>query len=717
MWWGCRWADSTRSCIRGNWCEKAVIYAPDGRAAEAAFAIGKIQETRRGRHGHTADRRREMIKLIVTDVDGTLVQEAAPEVGPEVAEEIRRLTDRGVLFACAGSRQQQGIAALFKDVEDRIVYIAENGAHVRYRDRDILTVLMRQEYVTALVEQLRGFRDCEIVVSTQEESLVETADRDFLSLLGNGYRCSMRIMKDVLSEKPQALRVSAYRASGIRALAEAILVPTWKDRLNVCIDGENWVEFTDLSAGKGNAVLALQSQYGITRSETVAFGNGASDVDMLQAAGESYAVEDAPRYVKEAARFICPSWEKKGVWQILRRLNRVERQNGLEVTFFGNFRITLNGMEVTLDNSTSSKPMQLLEMLLHAQEDGVIREKLQEALYGKGKVTDKTNNMKQTVFRLRKMIEDSILPPAAYIVIKKSYYYWDGELLLDTDTGRFKRALGQAAAEKEDKQKLRYLMEACAQYKGDFLPRLPADGWAGELRVAYKEMYYTALRQLCTILKQEGRYEDMLEVCSNAARLYPHEEWELECLDCLIALERFQEAQDFYRKMASFYADEMHNDLTDELRERHDLLRDRIRNTDGKIEDLQKELSDAALGVQGTYYCTWPNFEGICIQMMRNSREGEAPATLLLCTMLDEKKGVPLSQKKLDSLSGKLQTAILRNLRRSDCFTRYSEHQFLILLVNCDLINSVYAQKRIAYYLEREYGIRNGVRYDTAVLR
>ena len=76
-----------------------------------------------------------------------------------------------------------------------------------------------------------------------------------------------------------------------------------------------------------------------------------------------------------------------------------------------------------------------------------------------------------------------------------------------------------------------------------------------------------------------------------------------------------------------------------------------------------------------------------------------------------------MSQKKLDSLSGKLQTAILRNLRRSDCFTRYSEHQFLILLVNCDLINSVYAQKRIAYYLEREYGIRNGVRYDTAVLR
>lgn len=658
-----------------------------------------------------------MIKLIVTDIDGTLIQGASSELYPEIVEEIRRQTDRGVLVACAGGRPQESIANLFREVEDRIIYIAENGAHVQYQGRDLLMTLMRQDYVNELVEQLRGFEDCRIVVSTPEGCLVETADRDFLGLLGNGYHCYFKVMKDVLSERPQTFKVSVYREGGIRELAESILIPPWKDRLNICMDEEEWLDFTDLSAGKNAAVSLIQNQYGITRSETIAFGNGESDADMLQAAGESYAVEDSPRIVKEAARFICPSWREKGVWQIIRRLSRVEQNNGLEVTFFGNFRVSFNGTEVVLDNSTSSKPMQLLEILLHAQDEGVIREKLQEALYGKGKVTDKTNNMKQTVFRLRKMIEGSILPPAAYIVIRKSYYYWNGELSLDTDTGRFKRALELAAAEKEDKQKLRYLMEACSQYKGDFIPRMPADSWAGELRASYKQMYYDALRQLCSILKQDGRYEDMLTVCSNAARIYPHEEWELECLDCLIALERFQDAQDFYRRMASYYADEMHNDMSDELRERHDLLRERIRNTDGKIEDIQRELSGAASGIQGTYYCSWPNFEGICMQMVRNNREGEAPATLMLCTMLDEKKGVPLAQKKLDSLSEKLQTAIRRNLRKSDCFARYSEHQFLILLVNCDLINSVYAQKRIAYYMEREYGIRNGIRYDTAVLR
>ncbi len=658
-----------------------------------------------------------MIKLIVTDIDGTLIQDSTSELYPEIVEEIERLTGQGILFACASGRQYASIAHVFKDVEDKIIYIAENGAHIRYQDRDIAMTEMRRDYVEELVRQLRQLPGCEIIVSTPSGSLLETRDTHFLELISNGYHNSFRVVEDVLAEHVPILKVAVYRPGSIRKIGEETLIPAWEKRIRACMAGEEWVDFMDLSVDKGSALQTIQTLYGITRSETMAFGDNSNDIGLMQAAGESYAVENAHASLKEAARYVCPSWKDKGVWQIVRKISRVEHRDGLSASFFGNFSLTLNGEEVVLDNSTASKPMQLLEMLLHAGEQGVIREKLQEALYGKGKVADKTNNMKQTVFRLRKMLEDSRLPKASCIVIKKSYYYWNSELMLSTDTGRFLKALRMAEAEQEDKQKLRYLMEACSIYKGEFLQRLPEDSWAGEIRASYKEKYYRALRQLCNILKQEGRYEDMLEACLNAQQIYPHEEWELECLDCLIALERFAEAQEFYQKTAEFYADEMHNDISDELRERHRLLRDRVRNASGKIEDIQTELCMTAKEIQGTYYCAYPNFEGICTHMLRNTREDEGHATLLLCTMLDERKGVPLSPRKLKTLSEKLQTAILRNLRRSDCFTRYSDNQFLILLVNCDLINSVYAQKRISYYMEREYGIRSGIRYDTAILR
>ena len=46
-----------------------------------------------------------MIKLIATDVDGTLVKESAPDIYPEILSLIREWTDRGGFFCVASGRQ------------------------------------------------------------------------------------------------------------------------------------------------------------------------------------------------------------------------------------------------------------------------------------------------------------------------------------------------------------------------------------------------------------------------------------------------------------------------------------------------------------------------------------------------------------------------------------------------------------------------------------
>lgn len=660
-----------------------------------------------------------MIKLIATDIDGTLIQDSTPEVYPEILEEIKRLTEQGVLFACASGRQYGSISKMFRAVSDRIIYIAENGAHISYQGKTISLTQMRRDYVVELIGQLRELEDCEIVVSTPEGCLIESDNRAFLDLMRYGYHNDVRVVEDVLKENQPILKVAVYHKGSIRSLGESRLIPYWENRLQACMGGEEWVDFMDRTVDKGNALSAIQKYFGITRTETMAFGDNSNDLGLMHAAGESYAVANARPEIKEAAKYICPSWEEKGVWQIVRTVNRKENEKdeGLYVTLFGNFELSLYGETVVLDKSSTSKPMQLLQMLLHAGEQGVAREVLQESLYNSNKVTDRTNNLKQTVFRLRKMLEESILPQDQYIVIRKSRYYWGGSLKVMLDTAQFKKLMEQASAEKEEKQKLRYLQEACKLYQGAFLPRLSEESWAAPERKSYKQLYYQCLREVCSVLKQDGRYEEVLQLSQAAARLYPHEEWDLECLDCLIALDRFQEAQEFYRHTTDYYTEELHNNMSDEMRERHALLSDRIRNSSAAIEDIQHDLAEFDQKDQATYYCSYPNFEGICHQMVRNKRGEDEHATLLLCSMLNEKQGIPLSESRLETLSDRLFTAIKRNLRKSDCFTRYSDNQFLILLVNCDMENAVYAQRRISYYMEREFGVKSGICYDTAVLK
>lgn len=263
-----------------------------------------------------------MIKLIATDIDGTLIQDSTPDLYPEIEEEIVRLTNQGVFFACASGRQYASIRNVFAGVADRIIYIAENGAHIRYRDEELGLTRMRREYAEELIGELRRLKDCEMLVSTPSGSLLETQNPDFLYLMEHGYHNEFRVVKDVLAEGTPILKVAVYQKDSIRRLGESVLIPEWKDRFKCCVAGEEWVDFMDLSVDKGNALRTIQKHFGITKRETMAFGDNTNDIGLMRAAGESYAVENARPEVKAAAKHICPSWKEKGVWQVVCKIGR-----------------------------------------------------------------------------------------------------------------------------------------------------------------------------------------------------------------------------------------------------------------------------------------------------------------------------------------------------------------------------------------------------------
>lgn len=263
-----------------------------------------------------------MIKLIASDIDGTLIQDSTPDLYPEIEEEICRLTDQGILFVCASGRQYASIRSVFARVADRIIYIAENGAHIRFRDSDLGLTVMRREYAAELIGELRKLKDCEMIVSTPQGSLLETRNPEFLHMMKYGYHNEFRVVDDILAQEVPVLKVAVYHKDSIRTLGESVLIPEWKDRLKCCVAGEEWVDFMDLSVDKGNALRAVQKHFGVSVEETMAFGDNTNDIGLMMAAEESYAVENARPEVKAAAKHVCPSWQEKGVWQIVRKIGR-----------------------------------------------------------------------------------------------------------------------------------------------------------------------------------------------------------------------------------------------------------------------------------------------------------------------------------------------------------------------------------------------------------
>ena len=71
-----------------------------------------------------------MIQLVVSDIDGTLLQDGANTIPPAIFEQIARLRERGIRFCPASGRQYTSLRKLFAPVADQLYYLCENGAVV-----------------------------------------------------------------------------------------------------------------------------------------------------------------------------------------------------------------------------------------------------------------------------------------------------------------------------------------------------------------------------------------------------------------------------------------------------------------------------------------------------------------------------------------------------------------------------------------------------------
>ena len=128
-----------------------------------------------------------MIKLVVTDIDGTLLPEGTDHLNPELFEVIRALKKNGIQFAVGSGRQYMSMRYLFQPVLDDVIFIAENGSNVMYQGKNLSSSFMDPAQAKAVVRYLRTLDGCTTVLSVPECMYVEQKNEQVIALLENGY--------------------------------------------------------------------------------------------------------------------------------------------------------------------------------------------------------------------------------------------------------------------------------------------------------------------------------------------------------------------------------------------------------------------------------------------------------------------------------------------------------------------------------------------------
>ena len=126
-----------------------------------------------------------MIKLIVSDIDGTLVPDGSHEMNPELLDVIMKIRENGVQFAAASGRQWASIESIFGPIKEKVFYLSDNGAYVGCHGRNLFLNPIDRETVMDMVRDVRRMEGLEVMLSGPD-GLSGDGEAGFYRLAGGG---------------------------------------------------------------------------------------------------------------------------------------------------------------------------------------------------------------------------------------------------------------------------------------------------------------------------------------------------------------------------------------------------------------------------------------------------------------------------------------------------------------------------------------------------
>lgn len=262
-----------------------------------------------------------MIKLIASDMDGTLLPEGTSNINPELPDVILKLREKGILFVAASGRQFISMQNVFKKIENDIMFIADNGSYVTYQGNVMNYRYFEQNVLEEIIAYVREMKNVFFMVSTPDYAYTDNREEtEMIAWIREGYRVQINVVEDVLKIDKKISKVAVFFKDKDAGQMTAEMRPRFKGKANVVASGDHWVDLIEAHTEKGYALEEIQRQMNIRKEETMAFGDNLNDISLLNCAKESYAVAGARKEVKKAAAHVLTDTSADAVMNVLKTL-------------------------------------------------------------------------------------------------------------------------------------------------------------------------------------------------------------------------------------------------------------------------------------------------------------------------------------------------------------------------------------------------------------
>lgn len=259
-----------------------------------------------------------MIKLVVTDIDGTIY---TPEKGisAETLSSVKRLSDNNIPVVIATGRTFASAKWIADKIGVKCPLIAYQGGLVCSYEGEILDVkYLNPEIAYEIVQEARK-RKIHLNVYVEDKLYVEDDNeyiKDYIGDKGIDYFLVDRF-EDLDFTKLNKILAINYDAQFIDNLIQELKEKY--PQIYVVKSYKYFCEIANKNATKGNAIKFLAQKYGISINEVLAIGDQNNDIEMVQTAGCGVAMGNGTDEIKKVANYVTDTIENEGFSKAIKK--------------------------------------------------------------------------------------------------------------------------------------------------------------------------------------------------------------------------------------------------------------------------------------------------------------------------------------------------------------------------------------------------------------
>ena len=385
---------------------------------------------------------------------------------------------------------------------------------------------------------------------------------------------------------------------------------------------------------------------------------------------------------------------RRGEQEAYRQPSREQQQESLtspegaeipRIYTLGSFSIRLGEGQWIEMPQRVSRSWNLFQYLLSHRGKRIQQEELIDIFWPEEEgCSDPRHALRTMIYRLRSQLNGKGKQEEAHLLSTSqgSYMFNPSACWLDAENFEKLACRGQAYQESCPQWAKECYRQALQLYQGEYLPENQEE-WVIPLRAYYRNLYLTCTLGLAQLLKLEGSYREIIDICREAVPRVPlEEELHYYFLEALIREGNLQEAREHYHFVEVNLQQKLGEAPSAELKELY-------RQTEVKTQEEEKDLHfirrklDQEDDGEGAFFCSPEAFRLIYQLELNRQERTDSPGVLCMAYI---KESASLAQPGLPEQNQVklLKEVLTSSLRKADVLCRWNQTQFLVLLHGTD---------------------------------